>query len=149
MDDSNQKLILYKDGIYIDLFSHNYEIPNNFKLINLSDCLSDFEIIRMYSSCKENILVLKYLTGSIFKKHSHFKIDDNHVGDLILFPPIGLYSRFIGGDLNIYFNNREINFQSDSLLEWTAIFLPLEVPHDVSKIIEGIRYSFKFDLYKK
>jgi len=144
----SEDLVLFQDGIYIDLLSSSYNVPNMFNLINTSTTLPDEEIFQLYHLVKDNPLIIKYTEGSFYEKHKHSKIDDNHVGDVILYPPVDLYSQFTGGDLTIHFDDHDFIFSTDNLTEWYAVYLPLEIDHSVSKIDTGTRYSFKFELYR-
>lgn len=96
----------------------------------------------------DEILCLRYNKGVGFKKHTHIKITDNHLGDIIIFPPSSL-SPFKGGDLIIYHEDRTEIIKTDNLTEWKIVELKLGVPHEVTEIEEGIRYSFKFDLFSE
>lgn len=98
-----------------------------------------------YKINKEDLMLLKYAEGSKFEIHSHMKVTDNHLGDLIIFPP---NQKLIGGDLVIYFPDEIKVIEVSQIKEWTCIFLPLMIPHEVRKIISGVRYSFKYDLYE-
>jgi hypothetical protein len=144
-----ENLVLYKNNIYVDLNTDNFIIPDRFDLINLSGNLSDDYLFNLFEKYKEDILILKYCKGAVFEKHSHLKINENHIGDLILFPPIEIYSNFIGGDLILYFDNTILRYEPSKMENWTGIFLPLGIEHSVEEVISGIRYSFKIDLYKK
>ena len=96
---------------------------------------------------QDNLLCLKYLTGKGFYKHNHLKINEHHLGDVIIFPPSNLLKEKLeGGDLIIYDNPTKI-IKVSELEEWKVIFLPLMVEHEVTEITRGIRYSFKYDLY--
>lgn len=104
-------------------------------------------IIDKYNINTSNLLCLRYKQGTSFKRHRHIKISDDHRGDLIIFPPCNLLNEnLIGGDLIIYKEQEEI-VKVDNLTEWTAVFLELEVDHEVTIIQSGTRYSFKCDYY--
>ena len=94
----------------------------------------------------DELLCLRYKKGMGFGKHSHIKIMDDHFGDLIIFPP-SHFSQFKGGDLIIYHEDHTEIIQTDNLNEWKVVELKLYVPHEVTPITKGVRYSFKMDLY--
>lgn len=96
------------------------------------------------------LLCLRYNEGVGFEKHTHIKITDNHIGDMIIFPPVSLLKeKFTGGDLIIYHEDEKLEIiRTDNLTEWKIVELKLGIPHEVTPIKEGIRYSFKFDLYE-
>lgn len=97
----------------------------------------------------DNIMCLKYATHSSFEKHSHVKITDSHLYDLIIFPPISLLPiPFKGGDLIIHHNDKKEIIKVDNLNEWKIVKLDLGIPHEVTEITKGIRYSFKYEVYK-
>lgn len=94
-------------------------------------------------------MCLRYSVGSSFNKHSHLKISNDHLGDMIIFPPIHLLPiQFKGGNLIIYHEDKIEIIEVDSLTEWKVVRLNLNIPHEVSEVTEGIRYSFKFDIYE-
>lgn len=97
---------------------------------------------------RDNIMCLKYNKGVGFEKHSHVKIDDSHIYDLIIFPPISLLpEKFKGGDLIIYHDDHIERIRVDNLEKWLVVRLDLEVPHEVEAVEYGIRYSFKYEIY--
>lgn len=99
---------------------------------------------------KEDLLVLKYIKGNGFPKHSHLKITDEHIGDLIIFPPISILPEsFTGGDLIVYHDTGLEIIRTDNLTEWKVVFLKLGIPHEVTPITHGIRYAFKYDIFNE
>lgn len=96
----------------------------------------------------DNLLALKYNPGEGFPKHSHIKISDEHIGDMIIFPPVSILPEpFVGGDLVIYYDDRTEVIKVDNLNEWKAVYLELNIPHEVTPVLSGTRYSFKYDLF--
>ena len=92
----------------------------------------------------DKLLLLKYVEGSSFPIHTHTKITDNHLGDLIIYSP---NQDFSGGDLIIHHHDHKEIVTTSNLKEWKCVFLPLSIPHEVTPITSGVRYSFKYELY--
>lgn len=155
----NKELFKYEDFIHFhsSLFVYSNVLDNFHNIIKnlIHDALIldptnnlDLKTIKELTIKNiDNIILLKYVIGEGFAKHHHIKISENHIGDVIIYPPSN-FNFFKGGDLKIHNKNDIYTIIPSQLKKWTVVFLPLEIEHEVTPIIEGERYAFKIDLYE-
>lgn len=88
--------------------------------------------------------VHKYMNDGFFVKHSDTKINENHIGTMVLLPP-KLYSEYEGGELILYDINDSAKIEEKvvpNIDTWKLVFIKIGQQHEISKVTKGIRYSF-------
>ena len=108
-------------------------ITKNFNELLKSRLGTDIEVV-----LKEDE-ILKYEVGSHFEKHTDRIRDPNMIGTLLLVLPS---NDLDGGILNVDGFNIEHNPGEHHL-----VYLPIGLPHSVSRIKQGTRYVFKACVY--
>ena len=133
---------------YINTYFTDYIL--SFNKILISKFGSNFRhegkynfIIKDYKNNERFWRVHKYLKGGKFDKHSDGKINQNHIGTLVLIPPKN-FSEYEGGELILY-NMDDDNIVDEIIVSdkngWQLVFIQIGQKHMISEIVKGIRFS--------
>jgi hypothetical protein len=108
------------------------------KLHNLIGSDIDWESSSRYT-------ILEYGPGGFFSEHRDRRIQRNHCGTLLIFPPaVGEFAH-TGGDL--VFNQGSYTFESSKNREWTFLAFEPSILHECETVRTGKRIVFKQELY--
>lgn len=131
-----------------ELYGSNFkdEAKDNYIYFDNSEYNSEYRgtYRTNHETFKRNWKVHKYEKGGFFKSHSDSKINEHHIGTLVLIPPTN-YSLYLGGKLILYNmkNDTEIEMEVEPNNEgWMCVFIPIGQKHEITEVIEGTRYSF-------
>jgi hypothetical protein len=96
---------------------------------------------------------LVYTEGSFFTSHVDGQISPSHVGTLLILPSKTL-TPYEGGELCL--NTQDLfelgyldiddSYTSDEL-EWTLVYIPLGIHHEVKTVESGTRVTFKYNVF--
>jgi hypothetical protein len=122
----------------VDNFGSSYrnEALYNFIHYDYSGKVSHYNSLRKWK-------VHKYEKGCFFKPHKDTKINELHIGTVVLIPPKN-YSPYTGGNLIIY----DSKDQNKKILDitpidgWQSVFIKLDQKHEILEVTSGTRYSF-------
>ena len=119
-------------------------LPSNY---DTNDCFNVEKIIP-YLPCNsycEQPYLIKYEQGGCFPGHNDLKINDEHIGAVVIYPPLSSNTRFEGGELLIG-DNIYKNFSSE---EYIIVFISINDWHEVTPVISGTRYCFLAPVFTK
>ena len=144
-------------GSSSDIFLTLNKSARNSKYINydlLGKYLSSQEIQKILAMIKVGIeqeeiyikhgKLLLYSIGGHFALHQDTKINNKHLGTILIFPPKN-YFHFTGGEL-ICSNQIVLTHLPES---WHLIYIPLKTEHSITEILKGHRIVFKYSLFTK
>lgn len=129
-------------------YSPNLQISNN--MINTIFTSDDFKFRKFDSYDLRYSKILKYVVGSHFKEHldkPHEYIVNNeifHSCGKILF--IWFSEDAIGG--NLILDGKKVISKEDGVKKWLYFFMPLYQKHEVTKLIQGTRYTISIPTFK-
>lgn len=100
----------------------------------------------------EKVRIIQYPKGGFMSKHTDKQPTPKHIGRIIM-PPKSAYP-YSGGILRTYteeidghttYSHVNNNHEADDK-KWTAVYVPYGMPHEISEVYEGTRYSFVMDV---
>lgn len=125
----------------VDTYGSNYkyEAKYNFIRYDYSLCKttnsSGYQNVRKWK-------VNKYEVNGFFKPHNDTKINEYHIGTLVLIPPEN-YSYYEGGILRLFNDDETIESEVVPDKEgWKCVFIPVGKIHEITTVTSGTRYSF-------
>lgn len=87
----------------MNIFTSTDFIPHAIDKMDLYIGDESFNFDLIHKTEVNDCMVLKYNTGCQFIRHKHLKLADNHIGDIIVLPPVHLLpAPFTGDDLILY-----------------------------------------------
>jgi hypothetical protein len=141
LPESLKSELLKFNSYLIDNFGSSYsdEGKYNFIYLDYSKHNHNKYIYNSYRKWK----VHKYETGCFFDTHIDSKMNELHIGTLVLIPPEN-YSKYTGGNLIVY----DIEDETKEILNvipvkgWQCVFIKLGQKHKILEVTSGTRYSF-------
>ena len=104
---------------------------------------------KVYWDKKSKYTVLEYREGDFFAEHRDHKINRNHFGTLLIFPPAIHSLEHTGGDLIFENNNFDKIVPTSNNKNWKCVIFQTHLKHACHKILSGRRIVLKTELYKK
>lgn len=111
---------------------------SNLHITELPSALNEFIETNNLKIDEHGWKFLKYEEGDFFDKH----VDINGLYTILLFPSNKINKNLIGGELIVDGQNINPNTFENSKL----VIFPVNVYHEVKKVIKGTRYVFKISL---
>jgi len=101
----------------------------------------------------EKVRIIQYPKGGFMSRHVDKQPSPKYLGRIIIMPPKSDYP-YSGGILRtfteetdgfeVYYNINN-NHEADDK-KWTAVYVPYGMPHEITKVHKGTRYSFIMDV---
>lgn len=116
----------------------------NKEFCKLEDVILKKAIKQHNNAYLSNHTAIKYTSGSFFMRHCDISDAVNSLATVLLIPPKCHFS-YTGGELILYTKEKNLVVVADDKL-WTCCIMGYDVPHEISRVLSGIRMVYKFKL---